>query len=85
MISAAKFSIEKLETLEKEIQIAIDWFENEMIVNPDKFHAMVMERNSNMNGQYTLDIDANGVTLDKSVKLLSIQTDHELSFDKHVF
>ena len=26
-ISAAKFSIEKLETLEKEIQRAIDWFE----------------------------------------------------------
>lgn len=85
-ISAAKFSIEKLETLEKEIQIAIDWFEkNEMVVNPDKFHAVVVERNSNMNGQYTLDIDANGVTLDKSVKLLSIQTDHELSFDTHIF
>ena len=31
--------------LEEETKIAIDWFkENEMIVNPDKFQAVVIKR-----------------------------------------
>ena len=48
--SAAEFSIEKLlETLERERQITTDWFkQNEVIVNPDKFEAIVVKRDSNM-------------------------------------
>ena len=86
-ISAAEFSIEKLlEALARKSLTATNWFEqNEMIVNPDKFQAIVVKRNSNMNDQYTLDIDGNGVTLDKSVKLLGIHTDHELPFDRRIF
>ena len=49
-ISAAENTIEELiSTLEKEIQAAIDWFvSNEMIVNPDKFQAIVVKRNNKM-------------------------------------
>ena len=44
-ISAAENTIEKLiSTLEQDSQAAIDWFKiNEMIVNPDKFQAIVIK------------------------------------------
>ena len=49
-ISAAQITIEKLiSTLEKYSQAAIDWFKiNEMIVNPDKFQAIVIKKNWRM-------------------------------------
>ena len=43
-IHAARNSIEELlKVLEKESKSAIDWFKmNSMILNPDKFQAMIM-------------------------------------------
>ena len=85
-ISSAEVSVEKLlKTLEKESLVATNWFkENEMIVNPDKFQAIIVKRNSNMENQYTLNIDGNQVISEKSVKLLGIDIDNKLSFDEHV-
>ena len=82
-ISSADFPVEKLlKSLERESQIATDWFkENNMIVNTDKFQAIIVKRNSDMCNQYTLNIDGNQVTSEKSVKLLGINTDNKLSFD----
>ena len=37
-----------------------------------------------MCNQYTLNIDGNQVTSEKSVKLLGINIDNKLSFDEHV-
>ena len=69
----------------KESIAATDWFkENEMIVNPDKFQAIIIKRNSNMEDQYTLNFDGNQVNSDKSVKLLGISIDNKLSFEEHV-
>ena len=47
-ISAAENTIEKLiSTLDQDSQAAIDWFKiNEMIVNPDKFQAIVVRDGS---------------------------------------
>ena len=74
-----------MKTLERESQIATDWFkENNMIVNADKFQAIIVKRNSDMCNQYTLNIDGNQVTSEKSVKLLGINIDDKLSFDEHV-
>ena len=59
-ISAAENTIEELiSTLEKERQTAIDWFvSNEMIVNPDKFQAIVvMKRNNKMKDSCSLNIN----------------------------
>ena len=83
-ISSAEFSVEKLfKTLERESQIAADWFkENNMIANGNKFQAIVMKRNSDMCNQYTLNNDGNQVTSEKSVKLLGINIDSKLSFDE---
>ena len=85
-ISSAEFSVQKLlKTLERETQIASDWFkENNMIVNADKFEAIIVKRNSDMCNQYTINIDGNQVTSEKSVKLLGINIDNKLSFDEHV-
>ena len=38
-----------------------------------------------MCNQFTLNIDGNQVTSEKSVKLLFINIDNKLSFDEHVF
>ena len=73
-ISSVEFSVEKLlKTLERESQIATDWFkENNMTVNIDKFQAIIVKRYSDMCNQYTLNIDGNQVTSEKFVKLLGI-------------
>ena len=85
-ISSEHVSIDKLlQTLEKESIAATDWFkENEMIVNPDKFQAIIIKRNSNMEDQFTLNIDGNQVKSEKSVKLLGVSIDNKLSFEEHV-
>ena len=46
-----------------------------MIVNADKFQAIIVKQNSDMCNQYTLNIDGSQVTSEKSVKLLGINTD----------
>ena len=59
-ISAAENTIEELlSTLEKERQIAIDQFvSNEMIVNPNKFQAIVvMKRNNKMKDSCSVNIN----------------------------
>ena len=52
-----------------------------MIINANKFQAIIVKRNLDMFNQYTLNIDGNQVTSEKSVKLLGINTDIKLSFD----
>ena len=55
-----------------------------MIVNADKFPAIIVNRNSDMSNQYTLSIDGNQVTSKNSVKLQGINIDDKLSFDEDV-
>ena len=60
--------------------IVPDWFKkNNIIVNADKFQVIIVKQNSDMCNQYTLNIDGNQVTLEKSVKLLGINIDDKLS------
>ena len=74
-----------MKTLEREKKIATDWFkESNMIINADKFHAIIVKRNSDTSNQYTLNIDGNQVTSEKSVKLLGVNIDNKLSFDEQV-
>ena len=54
-----------------------------MIVNIDKFLAIIVKQNSDMCNQYALNIDGNQVTSEKSVKLIGINIDNKLSFDEH--
>ena len=57
-ITAAERTIENLlSTLETESQAAIEWFKlNQMIVNPEKFQAIVVKKNAKMKDSYPLNI-----------------------------
>ena len=85
-ISAAENTIEELiSTLEKESQAVTDWFvSNEMIVNPDKFQAIVVTRNNKMKDSYSLNINQEVINSENSVKLLGVEIDNKLSFEKHI-
>ena len=85
-ISTAENTIEQLiSTLEKETQAAIDWFvSNKMIVNPDKFQAIVVKRNNKMKHSYSLNINQKVINCENCVKLLGVEIDNKLSFEKHI-
>ena len=85
-ISAAANTIEKLtSTLEQDSQAAVDWFEiNEMIVNPDKFLAIVVKKNCRMKDSDALNISNQTINSENCVKMLEIEIDSTLSFNKHI-
>ena len=57
-IGAIEYTIEELiSTLEKESQVAIDWFKSsKMIVNSGKFQAITVKRKNKMKDSYPLSI-----------------------------
>ena len=87
MITTAESNIEKLiSTLEQGSQAAVDWFKiNEMVVNPDKFQAIVVKKNCRMKDSYdALNINNQNINSENCVKLLGIEIDNTLSFNKHI-
>ena len=74
---------ELLKSLEQESESAVGWFkQSEMIVNADKFQAIILNKNSE--AKYKLTIDNNNIESTKSVKLLGITIDGRLRFDQHI-
>ena len=74
-----------LRTLEKESESAVDWFRNNnMIANPDKFQAIIMNKRRENQITHTLKIYHNEIEATKSVKLLGIGIDNQLSFNQHI-
>ena len=55
-----------------------------MIVNPEKFHSMILQRSGNSDA-YTIEIDGNKIETTNSVDLLGIHIDNTLTFDDHIF
>ena len=85
-ISAWAKSIEELKSiLESESEIAIKWFDdNEMIVNPDKFQAVIINRHGRYpNNKHQLKFNEYKITSENSVNLLGLEIDDKLSFDNH--
>ena len=74
-ITAAERTIENLlSTLETESQAAIEWFKlNAMIVNPKK-----------LKDSHPLNINDLTINSENSVKLLGIEINNRLSFEKHI-
>ena len=65
--------------------LAIDWFEhNSMIVNPDKFKAIILSKSKHDTSGISLTLGNQNITTQKSVTLPGVTIDCELSFDKHV-
>ena len=55
-----------------------------MIVNPDKFQAIVVKKNCRTKDSYALNIKKQTINSENCVKLLGIKIDNKLSFDKHI-
>ena len=76
---------ELIETLQSESEIAIKWFnDNEMIVNPDKFQAIIIDRNNKGDlNHHILKFNDYEITSSNSVVLLGIEIDDKLNFENH--
>ena len=55
-----------------------------MIVNPEKLQAIVVKKNAKMKDSYPLNINDLTIDSENSVKLLGIEIDNRLSFEKHI-
>ena len=55
-----------------------------MIVNPEKFQAIVVKKNTKIKDSYTLNINDLTINSENSVKLLGIEIDNKLSFEQHI-
>ena len=65
--------------------MAINWFRNNnMIVNPDKFQLMLLQKSTKKVMQQKLLIDNNKIKSQNWVALLGSTTDNWLSFDDHI-
>jgi len=85
-ISSSQKTVEDLiQNLEAESKVAIDWFKNnEMIVNPEKFQAIIVTKKNKIGNSYSIDLGENKVLSEKSVTLLGIQIDNKISFEDHI-
>ena len=71
------------EVLRKECEAAINWFTtNNMIVNPVKFQSMIISFKKDLSKSLLNGVE---LTMESSVKLLDIEVDNKLNFEKHIF
>ena len=81
---ASKLS-ELIDLLQKDSDTAINWFKNnEMLVNPNKFQAIVFKKDSNLENEIQLKIDGKEIKTSKTVKLLDVTIDEKLNYEDHV-
>ena len=85
-LSAWGETVSKLiDTLESESNIAIDWFtKNEMIINPDKFLAIILDKKKSNLTNIPLTIDNQTIKSVPLVELLGIHLDDKLNFNLHI-
>ena len=56
-----------------------------MIVSPGKFQTIVVKKNAEMKDSYPLNVNDLTINSENSVKVLGIEIDNKLSFEKHIF
>ena len=85
-LSAWGETVSKLiDTLELESNIAIDWLtKNEMIINPDKFQAIILDKKKSNLTNIPLAADNQTIKSVPSVELLGIHLDDKLNFNLHI-
>ncbi|XP_065068178.1 uncharacterized protein LOC135693575 [Rhopilema esculentum] len=75
---------QSINDLEKEASIALAWLnQNEMIANPEKFHALLVRMDKGTIG-HSISIQGKTINFEASVKLLGVTIDHKLNFDIHI-
>ena len=81
----AKSFQELISILENDSEIAIKWFkDNGMSVNPEKFHAIVINRCGRYPDVHKMNFAGFEITTEKVVNLLGIDIDFKLNFNKHI-
>ena len=83
--STEKSQEELIKSLTSESEKAAQWFkENVMIVNLDKFQAIIIDRKNQQNNPTSIKINGININSGKSVRLLGLEIDSKLKFDKHI-
>ena len=81
----AKTIEDLVKDLEDESQNAITWFlNNKMIVNPDKFQAIIIDKHKADHTNEELIIDNEVIKASNTVKLLGVCIDQKLNFNEHI-
>ena len=71
--------------LQDESNVALDWLQqNEMIANPEKFHALLVRKDRKDTSGEKILIQGREITSEKSVRLLGVEIDNKLNFDTHI-
>ena len=74
-------------TLKYVLELAVKWFQgNQMIVNPDKFEAMILQNSRNSKNYESVKLELGSAKIDtkNAVKLLGITIDNLLNFKDHI-
>ena len=70
--------------MEVEGELSAGWFrKNEMVVNSDKFQAIILNRKG-AQATHKLIIDDKEIKTTNSIKLLRVNTDDQLKFNEHI-
>ena len=71
--------------LENEADSALSWLEqNEMIANPNKFHALFVKKDQTNTCGVNLVLQGHSIKSEETVKLLGVTLDYKLNFDPHI-
>ena len=74
-----------IDVLEKEECVALTWLDrNEMIANPEKFHALLVKKDRTDTTGHSISIQGKTIKSEASVKCLGVNPDHQLNFDLHI-
>ena len=74
-----------IDVLGKEACVALTWLDrNEMIANPEKFHALLVKKDRTDTTGHSISIQGKTIKSEASVKLLGVNLDHQLNFDLHI-
>ena len=81
----AETILELIDILQSGSEIVIDWFKNnKMIVNPDKFQAILLDKRKSGHTNQRIVVDNQYIKVVSSVELLGIQIDDKLNFNLHI-
>ena len=85
-LSAFAETVSKLiNILQSDSEVITDWFKkNQMIVNPDKFQIIILDKKKGDHTNENIVIDNKKIKTVPLVELLGIQLDDKLTFSPHI-
>ena len=71
--------------LKEETGVALNWLkENQMIANPEKNHAILIKKDQTNLSEENLNFKGEQIKSEETVRLLGLDLDHKLNFEKHI-